>query len=604
MNLLQKRSLKYIGIYLLTSLFLLFLIQYVIIRYKIEGLEEVEEKKDYARGAQLEGQQVALLVQEYLNGQKHLSAEIVSRLEQQDHTLSILRDGGRIDGTEIFIQGLSRLPRISFNQLESTWTAYKENILSVTLPAEPKVSDSTSVRVDSAANSTTLRVDSTAQARAMLPAKWITLSNWYKKLEMDLTDEAEQKKSSVENWVFAFIFFDLLAIAGLFYLLYQFVILPIQYLKSNTDNQIKATTIAKNEVGELTESVNNILEQLKDATEFVSAIATGNLGFDYKTLDTEYIEGKNKLADSLISMQNKLKDMSIDESRRQWANEGLTKFVDILRSSNENISTLGDRIISTLVQYTGSNQGGLYVLNDEEENNKYLELISMFAFNTKKFEKQKIKLGEGLLGQTFLEKETTILKDIPDEYIRITSGLGDANPKSILVVPLKLDKVVYGIVELASFKDYQKHEIDFVEKLAETIASTLGSVKAAQKNRYLIEQFQQQTEEMRSQEEEMRQNMEELQATQEEMARKEKDYVLRIEELEVGSTDDHEEQISVLREGFAMKEKELKQTISDLQHKLAQKPERSDDWALAEEVANTLKVQLEGLRISQPGIQK
>jgi flagellar motility protein MotE (MotC chaperone) len=143
----------------------------------------------------------------------------------------------------------------------------------------------------------------------------------------------------------------------------------------------------------------------------------------------------------------------------------------------------------------------------------------MFAFNIKKFEKQRVKLGEGILGQTFLEKETTYLTNMPEEYVRITSGLGDAAPKSILIVPLKVDKDVYGIVELASFKEFEPHEISFVERLGETIASTLSSVKINQRNRRLLEQSQQQTEEMRSQEEEMRQNMEELTATQEGMNR-------------------------------------------------------------------------------------
>jgi putative methionine-R-sulfoxide reductase with GAF domain len=594
MNLFQKRSLKHVGIYILVALFLILLVQYTIIRYKIEVLEEVEEKKDFARGAQLEGQQVALLVQEYLTGQNHLSAEIVSRLEQQDHTLEVLENGGRIDGTEIFIQPLSRLPKMSFNQLNSVWKSYKENVLKVVVNEQPAVQDST-------LSATAINP---VESRTMLPAKWITLSSWYNKLEADLTDEAEEKKSSVENWVLAFIFFDVLLIGGLFYLLYQFVITPIRLLKESTDNQIQNKLSAPDEIEELNTSVNEVLEQLKDATEFVSAIATGNLAFDYKTLDTQYAEGKNKLADSLISMQNKLKDMNAEEARRQWANEGLTKFVDILRSSNDNIVTLGDKIISSLVQYTGSNQGGLYVLNDEDENNKYLELMSLFAFNLKKFEKQKIRLGEGLLGQTFLEKETTVLNEIPDEYIRITSGLGDANPKSILAVPLKLDKEVYGIVELASFKDYQRHEIEFVEKLAETIASTLGSVKAAQKNKHLIEQFQQQTEEMRAQEEEMRQNMEELQATQEEMARKEKDYISRIQELESAGSESSEEQIAALTNTFQEKEIQLKRTIADIQEKLNQKPERSDDWAVAEEVEKTLKFQLEALRVTQEEIEK
>jgi transcriptional regulator with PAS, ATPase and Fis domain len=86
-------------------------------------------------------------------------------------------------------------------------------------------------------------------------------------------------------------------------------------------------------------------------------------------------------------------------------------------------------------------------------------------------------------------------------------------------VPLKIDDAVYGMVELASFNDYQPHEIAFVEKLGESIASTLASVKAAQNNRKLLEESRQTTEAMRAQEEEMRQNMEELTATQEEMQR-------------------------------------------------------------------------------------
>jgi GAF domain-containing protein len=229
----------------------------------------------------------------------------------------------------------------------------------------------------------------------------------------------------------------------------------------------------------------------------------------------------------------------------------------------------------------------------------------MFAFDTKKFEKQKVRLGEGILGQTFLEKETTILNEIPEEYIRITSGLGGANPKALVMVPLKVDKEVYGIVELASFRNYQQYEIEFVERLAETIASTLASVKAAQKNRTLIEQFQQQTEIMRAQEEEMRQNMEELQATQEEMARKERDYIERIQTLEAQSGEAiSKEQHTLLSEQLAKRESELQSKIRELEKKLSEKPERSDDWALAVEVEKNLRLQLEALKITQEEINR
>jgi GAF domain-containing protein len=585
------------GLYLLAAMVIILLAEYAIIRYKIEKLEEVEEKKDFARGAQLSGQQIALTVQQYLNGIPNLQAEIGSRIDGQDHELKILKEGGRIDGTDFFLAPLSKLPRISFDQLEIAWTRYKENAMTLLLDGNALP------QTDSLGN--TVHTPA-SRARALLPAQWLTLSNWYKQLENDLTEEANFRKESVENWVFSFISFDLVLLGGLFWMFRKFVLQRISELEHNTINQIQKKEIARDEIGTLTVHVNEIIEQLKDASEFVQSIGEGKLDLDYKSLDSQYAIGKNKLADSLISMQGKLKEMNVEEQRRNWANEGLTKFVDILRSSNDNINTLGDKIISNLVQYTGSNQGGLYILNDEDEHNKYLELVSLFAFNSKKFEKQKIKLGEGILGQTFLERETTSLTEIPDEYIRITSGLGDASPRALLFVPLKLDQEVYGIVELASFDPYDEHEIQFVEKLAETIASTLGSVKAAQKNRHLIEQFQQQTEEMRAQEEEMRQNMEELQATQEEMARKERDYISKIQDLQtqLESSSSLVSEVQSLKTQHQQKDILHSKELRELQAEIATKPAKGADWQIAEEVEKTLRFQLEALRITEQELEK
>src|SRR5690606_9443071 len=225
---------------------------------------------------------------------------------------------------------------------------------------------------------------------------------------------------------------------------------------------------------------------------------------------------------------------------------------------------------------------------------------SLFAFDIKKHQRQRLKLGEGLLGQAFLERETTLLTEIPEEYIRITSGLGMANPRALLMVPLKVDETAYGIVELASFRNYEQHEIAFVERLAETIASTVASVKAAQKNRVLIEQFQTQTEQMHAQEEEMRQNMEELQATQEELARKEKDYISAIQELEQKVQDAAGgEELSRPTEELQMQKENYEKEIRDLRAKLDEITKAGGDWSVAEELAQMLKVQRDALRITQ-----
>lgn len=603
MKFLRNTSLRLIGIYLLVVMFLIYFAEYYIIQYRINVLDEVEQKLDFIRSAEISSQQISLMVQRHFTRKEDLSAEIEAKIVNQDHQLDILGKGGRIDRTDVMLKPLRRLPRISYDNLKEYWEEYKSSVRDVLTIHETPATTSDSSASDAVVTQPTSIPDK-AWAAAVLKEESlsITLSQWYDNLFNDVEKEVMTEKSSVHRWVIAIIVFDVVLLTLIFLVFERYILRPLNALRINTANHQQTSDSPDNEIGKLSNQINETLENLKDATDFVTAIGQGNLDIDYKaTLDSGYNHGKNKLADSLIDMQGKLKSLNEEERRRQWANEGLAKFVDIMRSSSDDIVTLGDKIIAALVQYTKSNQGALYILNDEDENNKHLELVSLFAFDIKKFETRKIKLGEGLLGQTYLEAETNYYTNFPDEYIRITSGLGDANPRSILIVPLKVDTQVYGIVELASFNEYAQHEITFVEKLGETIASSIASVRAAQKNKYLIEQFQSQTEQMRAQEEEMRQNMEEMQATQEEVARKEHGYIERIQELEQqlgkisGTTGKLEEATLTLER----KERALLDKIAMLEKELAQKPVRSDDWQLAEEIAKTLKINLEALEITQ-----
>ena len=219
-----------------------------------------------------------------------------------------------------------------------------------------------------------------------------------------------------------------------------------------------------------------------------------------------------------------------DEKKRQWASEGIAESIKIMRDYQE-MQQLYDDLISFIVKYLETNQGGLFVLNEDNTEDLFLELVSAYAYDRKKYIEKRVEIGEGLLGQTFLEGKYVLLKEIPENYINITSGLGKSNPRSLLIMPIKVNEKTLGLIELASFKEFEPHQIDFLETLGENIASTIDNVRSTSRMQALLEDSQQQTEEMRAQEEEMRQNQEELQATQEELARQKSEMEEEIAEL-------------------------------------------------------------------------
>ncbi|HRX68685.1 MAG TPA: PAS domain S-box protein, partial [Tenuifilaceae bacterium] len=214
-----------------------------------------------------------------------------------------------------------------------------------------------------------------------------------------------------------------------------------------------------------------------------------------------------------------------EDEQRNWSAEGLAMFGEILRAEKGNLEELSYNIISSLVKYVEANQGGFYLLDDSDKGEKFFQLTACYAYERRKYADKKIGWGEGLVGACALEKQTIILNKIPDSYLSITSGLGSSNPKNLILVPLKLNDEIHGVIEIASFKKFENFEVEFVEKVAESIASTISSVKINIRTAKLLRESQEQAEALSSQEEQMRQNMEELQATQEEAARQAEKFV-------------------------------------------------------------------------------
>ena len=287
------------------------------------------------------------------------------------------------------------------------------------------------------------------------------------------------------------------------------------------DTAVKETN---DEIGEMAKALNYLVKGLNDKSSFASEIGKGNFISDFEPLSND-----DDLGVALIEMRESLKfakeeeeKRKVEDDKRSWATQGIAKFAELLRQNNDNMQELAFSIIKNLVKYLNASQGGIFIINDDDDNTeRFVELKACFAFNKKKFLKKKVFWGEGLVGAALQEGETVFITDVPDKYVSITSGLGDSNPRCILIVPLKLNDEIFGVIEIASFKVLETYQIDFVEKIAESIAATISTVKTNIRTTDLLHQSQEQSEEMRAQEEEMRQNMEEMHATQEEMERKE-----------------------------------------------------------------------------------
>lgn len=288
------------------------------------------------------------------------------------------------------------------------------------------------------------------------------------------------------------------------------------------------------EIGEMSRALNSLVEGLKAISNFALEIGRGNYNSSFKPASKDDV-----LGNSLLHMRDDLKAAAeedhkrkIEDEQRNWATAGIAKFSDILRRDNDKLDVLAYNIVSNLVDYLGANQGGIFVVGEDEMGNPCLDLVASYAYNRQKFIHKRMEMNEGLVGRCARERETIFLTDIPNNYIRITSGLGEANPRCLLLVPMIMNDELFGVFELASFDELQPYQVEFVEKIADTIASTLSTVRFNMQTARLLEQSKIQAEELATREEEMRQNMEELRATQEQSARREVEMQHKIELLQ------------------------------------------------------------------------
>ena len=272
------------------------------------------------------------------------------------------------------------------------------------------------------------------------------------------------------------------------------------------------------------EVVESSINQFLQST--IQNLTKGNLNVSmiHEEIDPEILLSLSNLQSRLkANRQAELSARETDE-QRNWTSQGLAEFGDILRTNSSDRDKLGYAVISNLARYLDINQGGFFIINDTN-GERTLEMIACHAYDRKKFPDKRIRWGEGLIGAAAIEKKSYYTDKIPDGYLSITSGLGRANPRHLLIVPMILNDEVFGVFELASFRKFEDFQIQLVERVAENTATTLNTLYNNRRTEQLLKETQEQAAQLVMQEEKVRQNINELQQTQAEAARQSEQFV-------------------------------------------------------------------------------
>lgn len=256
-----------------------------------------------------------------------------------------------------------------------------------------------------------------------------------------------------------------------------------------------------------------------------------------------------------------LAKISAENEEKNWLLSGADKVNEALRGEQE-IDELANHIVSSICNYLNASIGAIFLTNSH---NKALELRGTYAYPLKKG-KDRLYWEDSLIGQVAKEQKQKLLSELPNDYIKVVSGLGEMNPKFILLTPILLQKETLAVIEIGFQTEPSKTTLTFLSNIAENIAIAIQSAFARVTLRELFEQTQQQAEELLTQQEELRTTNEELlhksealQASEEELRVQQEELQQTNAELEEKATllEEKNASISQAREAITLKAKEL-----------------------------------------------
>jgi HAMP domain-containing protein/signal transduction histidine kinase/CheY-like chemotaxis protein len=323
---------------------------------------------------------------------------------------------------------------------------------------------------------------------------------------------------------------------------------------------------------DLTDNVNelaaNLTTQVRAIAEVSTAVTKGDLT---RSITVEASGEVEELKNNINEMIRNLRDQTLKNTEQDWLKTNLARFTRMLQGERD-LSTVSNLVLSELAPLINAQHAVFYVSDRDEEGQTVLNLAASYAFNNRKHLANQFKLREGLIGQCAYEKSRILLANVPKDYVQISSGLGEAPPANIIVLPALFEGEVKAVIELATFGEFNETQQQFLDQLMESIGIVLNTIAANMRTEGLLKQSQLLTSELQAQQEELKKTNDRLE--QQAASLRQSEELLRTKQEELQQTNAELQEkahlLSVQNQQVEAKNREVEQAKIALEEKAEQ----------------------------------
>jgi signal transduction histidine kinase/HAMP domain-containing protein/CheY-like chemotaxis protein len=319
----------------------------------------------------------------------------------------------------------------------------------------------------------------------------------------------------------------------------------------------------------LTENVNelagNLTRQVRAIAQVTSAVASGDLT---RSIAVEAQGEVAELKDNINAMVQSLRETIRANQQQDWLKTNLARLAGMMQGHRD-LTVVAELIMDELTPLVGA-QHGTFFLTETVDDETRLRLIAGYGLRADKEAPRQYRLGQSLIGQAAKSKRSIVVSDIPEGYVKISSGIGEAAPANLAVLPILFQDQVLGVVELASFTDFSPVQTDFLEQLTETLGVNVNTIVANSRTDALLDESQRLAAELQARSVELQARQEELQRSNEELedkaallARQNRDIETKNAEIEQAR-----QEIEERAQQLALASKYKSQFLANMSHEL------------------------------------